>query len=225
MPDTSLLLWDVGGVVLSNAWDHPARTAATVRFHLEPNEFERRHAEVVDAFEEGRMDLDAYLSRTVFYVPRLFTPQAFFDFMCSCSKENAAALACARAIRATGRYVTVALNNESRELNGFRIERFHLRDSFHAFFSSCYTGFRKPDLRAYQFALRVTQRDPSEALFLDDRPENVEAAARLGVRTLQVRDPDRLHEALTSCGISFQLGPEEARRTHGGKDDPREVPP
>ncbi len=201
MAKVSLLLWDVGGVLLTNAWDHAERRAAAAEFHLDPLELERRHAEVDAAFEAGQMDLAGYLSATVFYSPRSFTPDAFYRAMQRGSQGYEPALACARSLRAGGQYVMAALNNESRKLNEFRATKFHLCDIFHLFLSSCYTGRRKPDPGAYQYALQVTQRTPDEALFLDDRRENVEAADRLGLRTLWVRDPARLPEELAAQGI------------------------
>ena len=201
MAEVSLLLWDVGGVVLSNGWDHRARSAAAEKFGLDPAELERRHLSVDAAFETGRLDWAGYLAATVFYQPRSFPPEAFRQFMLDQSRANPAALATARALRGGGRYTMAALNNESRELNEFRIRTFGLRDVFHVFFSSCYTGLRKPEPAAYRYALDLTQRPPEEALFLDDRPENVAAAAREGLRTLEVRDPGRLREELANVGI------------------------
>ncbi|MGD0257746.1 MAG: HAD-IA family hydrolase [Thermoplasmata archaeon] len=201
MAKVTLLLWDVGGVLLTNAWDRAGRAAAAARFHLDPAELERRHDRVADDFETGRMDLDRYLAATVFDVPRAFDAGAFRAFMWSLSAPHESALACARAFRQDGTFVMVALNNESTELNEHRISTFHLREVFHAFLSSCYTGRRKPDPDAYRYALQVTQHLPEETLFLDDRPENVEAAARLGIRAVRVRDPVRVREELESAGV------------------------
>ena len=202
MGSVSLLLWDVGGVVLSNGWDHRARAAAAARFGLDADELERRHERVDAAFETGRMDRRAYLDATVFYESRSFTPEAFWAFVCAQSVRNDPAYAVARSLRDGGRYTMAALNNESRELNEYRIRTFGLREVFHVFFSSCYTGRRKPDPDAYRYALALTDRAPDEALFLDDRPENIAAAASLGLRTLEVRDPNRLAEALDRVGIA-----------------------
>jgi len=202
MPDVSLLLWDVGGVVLSNGWDAVARRKAEQRFGLDSAEFERRHREVEDDFETGRLGWEEYLARTVFYEPRPFSVDEFRDFMLSCSRPNPEAIATARAIRAQGRYVMATLNNESRLLNEHRIRTFGLAGLFHVFFSSCYTGHRKPNPEAFRYALQFLQREPEETLFLDDRPENVAAAARLGFRTLQVRNPERLREELSAVGVA-----------------------
>ena len=202
MTEISLLLWDVGGVVLSNGWDHGARAAAAERFGLDPAELERRHLSVDAAFETGRLDWSGYLSATVFYEARSFTPGAFRRFMLEQSRENPGALATARSLKAGGRYTMATLNNESRELNEYRIRTFGLGSAFHAFLSSCYTGFRKPDPQAYRHALDLAQCAPDAALFLDDRPENVAAAARLGLHTLEVRDPERLREELAGVGVA-----------------------
>ena len=202
MSSVSLILWDVGGVLLSNGWDRSARHAAARHFHLDAEELERRHQEVDAAFETGRLDVAQYLAATVFYEPRPFPPEAFRQFMCDQSRRNPAALAAARSLRADGRYVMATLNNESRELNEYRIRTFGLAELFHVFFSSCYTGHRKPDPVAFRYALALTQRTPEETLFLDDRPENIAAAARLGLRTLQVRDPGRVKEELALAGVA-----------------------
>jgi putative hydrolase of the HAD superfamily len=201
MAEVSALFWDVGGVLLSNGWDREARVAAAVRFALDPDDFERRHEHVADAFESGRLDLDQYLTATVFDVPRSFPRDEFVAFMHSRSTAHAPAIACARSFAADGHYLMATLNNESRELNEYRITAFHLRDVFGLFLSSCYTGRRKPSPDAYRFALAVTQRAPDEALLLDDRRENVDAAARVGLRTVWVQDPGRVRQELASVGI------------------------
>ncbi len=204
MAEVSLLLWDVGGVLLSNGWDHAGRTAAAERFGLDPADLERRHEAVAEAFETGALTLPEYLATTIFYTPRPFTPDQVRTFIWGLSRPNEPAIETARRLRADVRFTQVALNNESRELNEYRIHTFRLRTVFHAFLSSCYTGRRKPDPSAYRYALQVTQRAPDEALFLDDRRENVDAAAQLGLRTLWVRDPARVGEELARAGVAAQ---------------------
>jgi putative hydrolase of the HAD superfamily len=203
MPELSLLLWDVGGVILSNAWDHADRQAAAERFGLDAAELERRHEEVADEFEKGRIDEEEYLSKTVFYAPRPFSREAFQQYIRDRSTPLAHSLATARTLRRGGRYVMATLNNESRALNEYRIARFRLKEIFDVFFSSCCTGLRKPDPAAYLYALRMTQRDPEESLLLDDRLDNVKAATTLGLRTLWVRDPERLEEDLVAAGVAM----------------------
>jgi putative hydrolase of the HAD superfamily len=204
VPRISALLWDVGGVILSNGWDHEARRAAAQRFGLDAVDFERRHDRSVRDLETGRIDWATYLSATVFEVPRSFSPEEFRAFVWERSTLYAPAFACARDLRQRGRYVMAALNNESRELNDYRIDRFRLTDIFEVFLSSCYTGRLKPEPEAFRHALDVLHCPAGECLFLDDRPENVDAAAALGLRTLRVGAADRLREDLLALGVSTE---------------------
>lgn len=75
------LFLDIGGVLLTNGWDHDIRTRAAEQFSLDFTEMNERHHLTFDAYEEGNLSLDEYLKRVVFYQPRPFTPDAFKLFM------------------------------------------------------------------------------------------------------------------------------------------------
>jgi putative hydrolase of the HAD superfamily len=199
MSATRALFWDVGGVLLSNAWDREEREQAFTRFLLDKSEFEFRHKEVVPLFEEGEITLDQYLERTVFYQPRTFSREEFKQFMFSLSKPKPQALDFAR--RLSGKYLMGTINNESRELNLYRIEKFGLTDIFDLFVSSCFVRFRKPHMRIYRLALDLTQYAPDECCFLDDRPVNIDAAVKVGMRTVLVKDSQQLQRDLEQLGV------------------------
>src|SRR5947207_12791370 len=75
--DIQTLLWDVGGVILTNSWDREERKLAVEQFHLDPDEFTERHDLIAGDFDEGRLTLDEYLDWTVFYRSREFSREAF----------------------------------------------------------------------------------------------------------------------------------------------------
>lgn len=195
------IFWDLGGVLLSNGWDREARQRACERFGLDWNDFQDRHEHIVDDFETGRMDLDGYLERTVFFEPRGFTAADFKTFMFDQSREDPGPLAVVRRLRDGARYRLGVINNESFELNRYRIERFGLRECFPLFFSSCFVRLRKPDASIYRLALEVTQTAAAEALFVDDRAINVEAARRVGMQTIHYRNLDQLRSCLSDLGV------------------------
>jgi putative hydrolase of the HAD superfamily len=188
----SAIFWDVGGVLLSNAWDRTQREAAVERFELDPVEFDDRHDMLVSSFERGKLTLREYLERTVFYRPRPFTPQDFEKFMFSLSQANFDTLELAQALSRSGKYLMATINNESRELNEIRIQAFGLRNIFSLFVSSCFVGLRKPEDGIYQLALEVTQKPARECCFVDDRALNLDAAARLGMHTIKMEDAQQL---------------------------------
>lgn len=203
MPEIKGLFWDVGGVVLTNGWDRTARRSAVDTFALDWQEFESRHTEVDTPFEIGRLGLDEYLDRVVFYQSRRFERATFKEFMFAQSQAHPEALAIVERLAVSGRYQLSTLNNESRELNEYRIARFELRRYFTAFFSSCFLGVKKPEEAIYRVALQVTQMAPEETLFIDDRALNLECAGGYGMHTIHYRDPERLVAALHALGIDL----------------------
>jgi putative hydrolase of the HAD superfamily len=197
----SAIFWDVGGVLLSNAWDRTQREAAMQRFELDPVEFDDRHDMLASSFERGKLTLREYLERTVFYRPRPFTPQDFEKFMFSLSQPNFETLELAQALTRSGKYLMATINNESRELNEIRIQAFGLRNIFSLFVSSCFVGLRKPEDGIYRLALEVTQKPAQECCFVDDRALNLDAAARLGMHTIKMEDAQQLRREFEKLEI------------------------
>ncbi len=201
MADISALFWDVGGVLLTNGWDRASRRRAAEEFGLSWDEFQGRHDLVVTDFERGRISLDEYLRCTVFHRDRSFTAEAFKDFMFAQSKPHAATLAIVERFARDRKYMLATLNNESLELNLYRIEKFGLRDYFDLFLSSSFLGVMKPEEAMYRLALHVTQRDPANCVFIDDRELNVERAALVGIRAIHYQSPEQLRHDLQELGI------------------------
>jgi putative hydrolase of the HAD superfamily len=199
--DIHAIFWDVGGVLLTNAWDHNERAQALEHFHLDQKEFQARHDPLVSSFERGDITLDEYLERTVFYTARPFTREEFRDYMFSLSRPMTDVLTFAHALADSGKYFMGTINNESRELNVYRIRKFGLREIFRVFVSSCFVGLRKPESGIYQLAIEITQIDSEQCCFIDDRAQNLECPAKLGMHTIQMQTLDQLRKDLENLGV------------------------
>ena len=193
----------MGGVLLSNAWDHAIRRRAVEQFQLDGDQFEMRHEQCDAAFEKGQLTLDEYLDRVVFSQPRLFSKPAFRDWMFAQSAAKPDSLALAARLARSNRCLMATLNNESRELNEYRIGKFGLRNDFSIFLSSCYLGARKPEEGIYRLAFELTQRNPQECIFIDDRAPNVEAARRCGMQAIQFETAEGLEQSLRFMGVEI----------------------
>jgi putative hydrolase of the HAD superfamily len=204
VPTIRAIFWDVGGVLLTNAWDQTQRAQALKHFQLEEDEeeFHNRHEMVVSSFERGKITLDEYLDRTVFYRPRPFTREAFRDYMFSLSQPFPDVLQFAQSLSNSGKYFMGTINNESRDLNYYRMDKFGLRKAFRLFISSCFVGLRKPETGIYRLALEVTQIRAEECCFIDDRALNLECAAKLGMHPIEMDSLDQLRNALQGMGVS-----------------------
>jgi putative hydrolase of the HAD superfamily len=197
------VFFDIGGVLGSNGWDRQQRNAAIEHFGLDAEDFQDRHEEMVGALEAGEMTLDEYLDVTVFNVPRRFGREEFKKFMMELSEPWPASIAIARALREGGRVRLATLNNESRELNVYRVRLFGLRAIFDVFFSSCWLGVRKPARQIYERVLGMTQweDEPGRALFVDDREQNLIPARTLGMRTIRFQSAEQLSVELGKLGL------------------------
>jgi len=196
------LFWDIGGVLLTNAWDRTERAEALQHFNVDPDEFHSRHEMLVSSFERGKITLDEYLERTIFYRERPFTLQAFREYMLGLSRPFPENLRFAQALHDSGKYFMSTINNESRELNYYRMEKFELRKIFRLFISSCFVGLRKPERDIYRLALETTQVPAEECCFIDDRALNLECAAKLGMRTIQIQSLDQLKADLAKLQVT-----------------------
>lgn len=203
MAKLTTVFWDIGGVVLTNGWDHNSRMEAAKTFQLDWEEYRERHDLSFPAFDAGQITLDQYLDRTLFYRGRTFTREEFTAFMFAQSKEYPETRELLHAVARTGKYFVASINNEPRELNNYRIEAFGLRRDFEVFFSSCYLNARKPEEHIYRTALEVSQRLAAECAFIDDRLLNLENPRRLGMNVIHHKTAAQTLVELKNLGVEI----------------------
>ena len=201
MDTIAAIFWDVGGVVLSNGWDQSARAEAAKRFSLDASDLEKRHRAAEVEFETRQITFETYLDRTVFFRERSFTKDEFKNFIFEQSHENKETRVILDELTASRRYFLATLNNESEELNVYRLRKFDLTRNFACFFTSCYLRIRKPDPLIYQLVLGITQRTPESCIFIDDRPANLEPAKALGMVTILFQSAQQLRASLAEKGV------------------------
>lgn len=201
---TTTLFLDIGGVVLTNGWDRHARRRAAEVFGLDIDELNERHHLTFDTYELGKLSLDEYLHRTVFYRERSFSPRELRDFMYSRSKPDTAMLQLISSLKTANRLKVVAVSNEGRELTRHRIETFDLRSFIDFFVCSCFVHFRKPDPEIYTLALDVAQTPPEEVLYIDDRAMFVEVARGMGIRGLHHDGYEATRAAFEAEGLRVE---------------------
>ncbi len=198
-----VILFDVGGVLLTNGWDTRERALAANHFNLDIAELEARHHSIYGEWERGLISREAYLDAAVFYEPRSFTRDNFFNFMLAQSQwlPNGA-IGIFKRLVASNKCMVGALNNEARETNEYRLRTFGLREYLAVALSSCYLGLRKPDLAIYECALDILGRPAERILFIDDRAENVAGAVQAGMKAIQFTNDVQLRGEFASLGLS-----------------------
>lgn len=197
-----VILFDVGGVLLTNGWDHCERALVLDRFDLDHAEFEARHTNPNDAWERDAITVKDYLDATVFYQPRSFSHEEFLDAICTQSQLLPdGAMGILGELAASDKCMVGVLNNEARETNEYRFEKFGIRKHIEVAFSSCYVGLRKPGQAIYKRALDILGVSAERILFIDDRLENVAGAESVGMKGIRFTGANALRRELASLGV------------------------
>jgi putative hydrolase of the HAD superfamily len=199
---TTLFL-DIGGVLLTNGWDHNSRRRAAETFGLDYEEMSERHHLTFDTYEEGKLSLDEYLKRVVFYQQRVFSPEEFKKFMYAQSKSYPDMIKLVRGLKTQYGLQVAAVSNEGRELTMYRIQQFELRTFVDFFVSSCFVHYRKPDEDIYRIALDISQAQAEQVVYIDDREIFVEVARELGITGIIHTDYDATQKSLEGMGLTL----------------------
>ncbi len=199
--EITTLFLDVGGVLLTNGWGHQSRVLAADAFNLNLDEMEDRHHLTFDTYEVGKLTLEEYLDRTVFYEERPFTRDQFREFMFAQSQPHPEMIELVRNIKARHALRIAVVNNEARELNSHRIRTFKLDEFVDFFISSCFVHFRKPDVDIYRLALDIANAAPEQVVYIDDQPLFVQVARGLGIRGIRHTDYKSTRTQLASYGL------------------------
>ena len=199
---TTALFVDIGGVLLTNGWDRSMRKRAAETFGLDSAEMDERHHLTFDTFEEGKLSLEEYLNRVVFYQKRPFSPEEFRSFMFAQSQPYPEMMELIRSLKRRYGLKVAVISNEGRELTVYRIHKFRLVEFVDFFVSSCFVHFRKPDADIYRIALDIAQVSPAELVYIDDRGMFVEVAQGLGIRGIHHVSYESTRNALAELGLT-----------------------
>jgi putative hydrolase of the HAD superfamily len=195
------LFVDIGGVLLTNGWDHHARRRAAKHFKLDWAEMEQRHGLNFEIHEQDKLAFNEYLDRVVFYEKRPFTHTEFRRFMFAQSQPVAGMIELVRSLKARYGLKIIAVSNESRVLNAHRISTFKLAGFVDVFISSCYVRLRKPDADIFKLALDIAQTPARQIVYLENTALFTQIAADMGIRSILHTDYQSTCAKLASFGL------------------------
>jgi putative hydrolase of the HAD superfamily len=199
---TTLFL-DIGGVLLTNGWDHNGRKRAAETFGLDYEEMSERHHLTFDTYEEGKLSLDEYLKRVVFYQERSFSREEFRKFMYSQSKPYPDMIELIRGLKTQYGLRIAAVSNEGRELTTYRVQQFELKTFVDFFISSCFVHYRKPDEDMFRIALDISQAQSDKVIYIDDRGMFVEVAREVGIAGIIHTGYEATRKSLEGFGLTL----------------------
>lgn len=196
-----ILFLDIGGVMLNNGWDRNARKKAVTIFKLDETEVDERHHLTFDTYEEGKITLDEYLDRVIFYTKRSFTKKKFKEFMFQQSAPIPEMITLMKNVKKKNGIRIAVVNNEGRELNEYRINTFGLNTFVDFFISSSFVHIRKPDADIFKLALDIALVKPEEVFYVDDRGMFVQVAQSIGIKGVIHKEIEATKKAMKEAGL------------------------
>ena len=193
------IFWDMGGVVLTNGWDRHQRSRVLSRLGVDLEAYEQVHDGANYYWERGLITARDFFSQTVLNTNTELglTFDVLWPQVCAESKVlHPECLDMLAELKQQGRYRLATLNNESRELNEYRLDAFKLRSLFDYFICSGYVHEMKPLAGIYLAAIDISGFEARTGLFIDDKEENCRAAEALGMFAIRFENPDQLRSAL-----------------------------
>lgn len=176
------LFLDVGGVLMTNGWDHVLRKKTAETFDIEYNEMDIRHQLIFDTYETGKLTFDEYLKRIIFFKERTFAINDVKEFIFNSVRPFDDMLQYIRELKEKHHLKVGVVSNEGRELAVDRISRFDLSSFIDFFIISSFVHYRKPDADIYRLAIDVAQVPPSNIVYIDDRLLLIEVAKGFGLQ-------------------------------------------
>ena len=100
-------------------------------------------------------------------------------------------------------YRLVLLSNTDVMRYSFIKRKFPEIQIFDEYVLSYEVGFMKPHPQMYRQALKKAEAGAEECVFIDDREDNIEAAAKLGINVIHFKPQINLESALQEMDLSF----------------------
>lgn len=208
------IFWDIGGVLLTNGWDVGQRARVLSELGVDVADYESRHDAANFFWERGLSTHHEFFQKTVFRVagfseakPRRFSFEELWERVCAESRMlDPRTFALLARLADSKHYRMATLNNESRELNAFRLDAFDLRRYFDYFICSGYVHEMKPHAGIYRAAIDISGQRAETSLLIDDKVENCDAARVHGMRAIVFESAAQLEEELAAHGVEVREG-------------------
>jgi putative hydrolase of the HAD superfamily len=197
-----LVMFDMGGVTVDVESDRLVEQVAQLLGRpFDDVQQAVYHRDLLLPFELGKISARAYYEGLVKALPISWPYERFVVAWNDIFRENADVTRIMHRLKE--RHTLIALTNT----NELHLE--YLRSSVPSlrvvqdWVASCNVGLRKPDPQIYFLALERAGILPRQAVYVDDRPEMVEAGRSIGLTAVRFENSRQLEEDLQSIGLNL----------------------
>ncbi len=194
------IVFDFGGVLTKNQNRESVITFIRQSFHFSVEEFEKANQEKRLAVKQGKTDQEFwifYAKNKAIKLPDNWTT-SFKSVMKEAIGVNSAMYSLVAKLKE--QQITVGLLSNIDERLSNIVRECDLYDPFDPCLLSCEIGVEKPDIKAYKLLLNTLNLPANEIVFIDDRPENIEAAKTIGLDAILFESESQLRNELSTRG-------------------------
>ncbi|POY34690.1 HAD family phosphatase [Solitalea longa] len=202
MKNIKNIIFDYGNVIFSIDFQRASQAFKNIGLeHIDDLFGHRAQANFFDDFEKGKITAELFVSEVKKFVPTA-TNQEIIDawnaLLIGIDEGNLELL-----LKAKAKYRTFLLSNNNEIHYNWIIEylkhKWNIADMSAYFEKDYYShlmGLRKPNADIFEEVLKIHNLNPEETLFIDDSPQHIATAAKLGLNTRLVAPGEPLKEVL-----------------------------
>ncbi len=201
MPKPSIVVFDLGKVLLDFDYSIAGRRIAA-QAKMSATEVQKflNQSPLLHRYETGPMTREEFFEAVRQATGFSGNLEEFGGFFADIFTEMPAMTALHAALRRQGIPTYIFSNTNDLAMEHIR-RNFPFFASFDGYILSYEVGSMKPDARIYEALEAMTGKRGAEILYLDDRPENVDAGAARGWQVILQTDPAQSRAAIEQLGL------------------------
>ncbi len=193
-----LIIFDLGGVITDySEFEYYAYLSS--KYNIPLDKIERTLEPMIAKLESSRITLrefESRASRALNLTRKSLDWSKAFERLAGTNPQTQNLVR-----RLRKRYQVVLLSNITRSRYEVASTKFFSPSLFDRVFVSYAIRMRKPEARIYRYVLHHMHVRASEALFIDNQPENIESAMRVGIRSILFTNYKALERELRHIGV------------------------
>lgn len=190
------IIFDLGGVCLTNYWGKRNRLDFSKKFNLDYNKINEYHMKTLRDIILGKITEEEYFNGLFKHQDRGQKTKETINYLRKETKAFQEVLDFIKTLAEN--YKIYAFTNEIKEAAEFRIKKFNLSEYFKKIFISSIVGLEKYDKEAYEHIVKDLGMEPSEIIFIDNAEENVKKAEEAGMKGILFNNLEQLKTDLNN---------------------------
>jgi putative hydrolase of the HAD superfamily len=160
-----------------------------------------RHKSLIRLFDTGKIEPEEFYKQATLRLEAKIPQDTFFRIYNDVFSANPPVLNLLKRLKTN--YKLILLSNTDVQRFGFIKKNFPEIFLFDDYVLSCEVGYMKPHPEIYTIALNRARVPAEECVFLDDLPENIEGAQRLGMKAILYGPQTDLEYGLKQMGVTI----------------------